>query len=144
MDPDDGTEEGYEMISPLVNNLRFRWFLAALAVCPVLPVRVLAQCSSSSPPPGLNGQSWNDSGTRNVYVDPTLPADIQDQVIQAAAAFGAQTGQPINVLPANAADPGTATQNTIHFINNPSGSPNSFAHTDTLDVYQNGVDTHKK
>ena len=105
----------------------------------------LAQgCSASSTPPPLNGQSWNDNGTKNVYIDSTLPSTMQAQIRQAAADFGAQTGQSHKILPTGSTDPGTGSRDAIRFLNNAPGSPTSFTHTNTADVYQNGVDTHRQ
>lgn len=99
-------------------------------------------CSNSSP--ALNGNHWIDSNTKNVYIDPNLPAAMQASIRQAATDFAAQTGQPVSILPANASDPGASTTDSIRILNNPSGSPSSIAHTTPTVITSNFIPTNQQ
>jgi hypothetical protein len=110
--------------------------------CPML--FGLTPCPIRTVFPPQNGQSWNDSKTKSVYIDPSLPSSVKADIQEFAQDFGQETGQSITVLPAGSADPGKTTQDVIRFINDPSGSPGSFAHTSTVNIYANGVNTNKQ
>lgn len=124
-------------LSTQLRNFRLLTLISILPIC----LTAKGQTCSTSTTPTLNGQSWKDNSTKNVYVDPTLPAAMQTSIKQAASDFGSQTGEPINLMSVDSSDPGTGAQDAIRIMNNSPGSPTNFAYTSANLVYSNGVAT---
>ncbi len=131
-----------------MNNVaRLKFVISSLLACCVLGVS--GQTCSPSTTPTTNGQKWAVPGINSlVYIDPTLPADVQAAIVTAVNNFSSQSGETVDVAPAGATVPDptnpAASQGAIYMNNNPSGAPSGIASTTTTMVYANGQPTSQQ
>lgn len=98
-----------------------------IRIVPTVCAQATTPCTATNTPPNNGNVAWPTTGTKSVYVDPSLPN--QTQIRQAITDFATQSGMDISAMPAGATQPATNTQDTIQFLNNPSASPNNNANT---------------
>jgi len=98
------------------------------------PTAVCAQtaCNPQTAPPlqkdnpdpevAKGAANWPDSQTKQVYIDPSLPSDMQTAMRNGIQTFAAETGFPVAALPAGAVQPDVDMPNTVFFLPDPDGA----------------------
>jgi hypothetical protein len=103
----------------------------------------MVHAQSTCTAPASNNQYWAPGTTISVFIDPNLSQQEQAGVNAAVADWNGQTALTGNgiTMTTTSTDPGPNAANTVRVVNNPAGSPNNLAHTDTSVNTQNGVST---